>query len=153
MENKNKMAFFALYWGQEVMLEVGKHKINRYRVGYLDDNKEDHYLELKPLSSISDEDAIKICEIHFIQQGIDFKRENIDSIKIVASQIPSKCNSICIEVIYNHSWGKELERIFIDSNRKTNSAIVDKIRELGFAFSFNMLSVEKQIEYGWIKFN
>jgi hypothetical protein len=51
INNENKVKFFALYWGQEILsngIEIGAN------VG---DCEEEMFLLLKPLSSITDEDA------------------------------------------------------------------------------------------------
>jgi hypothetical protein len=51
INNENKAKFFALYWGQEILndgIETG---------GNVGDCEEEMFLLLKPLSSISDEDA------------------------------------------------------------------------------------------------
>ena len=67
LENKTK--FFAQYWGQDVLCRVifGKNKneiimhntsCSNLKLGEIIDS----YLELKPLSHISDEDAIEISK-------------------------------------------------------------------------------------------
>lgn len=58
MENtlENKTKFFAQYWGQNVMMEQGK-RLNRYTVGGLDEGFPDHWLELKNIDYITDEEA------------------------------------------------------------------------------------------------
>ena len=67
LENKTK--FFAQYWGQDVLCRVifGKNKneiimhntpCSNLKLGEIIDS----YLELKPLSRISDEDAIEISK-------------------------------------------------------------------------------------------
>ena len=67
LENKSK--FFAQYWGQDVLCRVifGKNKneiimhntpCSNLKLGEIIDS----YLELKPLSRISDEDAIEISK-------------------------------------------------------------------------------------------
>jgi hypothetical protein len=51
INNENKAKFFALYWGQMVLsdgIEIG---------GNVGDCEEEMFLLLKPISSISDEDA------------------------------------------------------------------------------------------------
>ena len=76
LENKTK--FFAQYWGQDLLCRVifGKNKneiimhntpCSNLKLGEIIDS----YLELKPLSQISDEDAIKISkEFHIFKSDI-----------------------------------------------------------------------------------
>ena len=62
MENtlENKAKFFAQYWWQEVfLLNNNKYRITKSRFN-AETLKQECYLELKPLSQISDEDAIKL---------------------------------------------------------------------------------------------
>lgn len=105
MENtlQNKAKFFAQYWGQELIQAEGYEKkfnvSDMYVSGF--DGKE--WLELKPLSSITDEDAKKLG---------------------YSSPLLLK---------------------------KHSSFHVDELRALGYALWWHGLSVEKQIEYGWIK--
>lgn len=104
MENtqSNKEKFFAQYWGQKV------GKVNSYHQNVISKVCEANissidYLELKPLSSITDEDAKKLG---------------------YSSPLLLK---------------------------KHSSFHVDELRALGYALWWHGLSVEKQIEYGWIK--
>lgn len=112
MENtlNNKGKFFAQYWDQKVMTKVvrgeNKAKItthndvcSNWKFGELVES----YLELKPLSSITDEDAKKLG--------------------------------------YSSPF----------LLKKHSSFQVDELRALGYALWWHDLSVEKQIEYGWIK--
>ncbi len=98
---QNKAKFFALYWGQEVIVDTdnsGKKQIypvhwsNMYRF-------EESYLELKDPS--------------------DFKDYNILRYIIMREDFP---------IFYS-----------------------EYMRSQGYAFWYLGLSVEKQIEYGWIK--
>lgn len=60
INNENKEKFFAQYWGQDVLFDypakLGPYPINHSRNW----EHEAHLLYLKPLSSISDEDAIEL---------------------------------------------------------------------------------------------
>src|SRR5690606_7111537 len=68
MENtiENKAKFFALYWGQEIMKE-SDNDLNEtvyFANPHANQSKiSNYYLELKTLSSISDEDAIEVSTI------------------------------------------------------------------------------------------
>lgn len=114
MENnlENKAKFFAQYWDQKVLTKVirGEYRAkvatrnticSNWKIGELVES----YLELKPLSSITDEDAKKL----------DFR--DSDHFKFDASPA---------------NWK-------------------DELRLLGYAVEWVNLSIEKQLEYGWIK--
>lgn len=65
---QDKAAFFAQYWGQSVIVsETNGHANKRYKVE--SSEMHDHfflhecYLELTPLSEITDEDAIEVAKI------------------------------------------------------------------------------------------
>ena len=67
MENaiENKAKFFAQYWGQKVFQFRGG-RLSTQKVGttYMDKYGVTHrHLVLKPLSSITDKDAIEVCNL------------------------------------------------------------------------------------------
>ena len=125
MENnlENKAKFFAQYWGQNLMKLVKKTDFFDVEVGAMTINNrqfDKHFLELTPLSMISDEDAVevkKLCDIDFTM--------------IMRS--------------------KEAEYRAFMSTRFT--VVADYLRSKGYALPFMGLSVEQQIEYGWITLN
>jgi len=110
IEKKSK--FFAQYWGQDV-LYIPRTEQTWNVFSFQDEDGKDvvseSYLLLKPLSSITDEDAI------FLKH-----QENIDAVK------------------YYERWG-------------VNSYDTDYLRSKGYALPYMGLSVEKLIEYGWVK--
>ena len=60
---ENKARFFAQYWWQEVfLLNSNKYRITKSRFN-AETLKQECSLELKPLSHISDEDAIEVSKI------------------------------------------------------------------------------------------
>ena len=118
MENtlENKSKFFAQYWGQEVLNGNGlvysatmKTKLN--------DNGD--YLELKPLSSITDEDY------NFIMND-----------KVMNPDLEN---------------GDPLFTFAIGGLRMSDLTTTDYLRSKGYALPWMGLSVEKLIEYGWVK--
>lgn len=132
IENKSK--FFAKYWGQKVLIfapDVSKTKTGEWGLllKFIDFNS---YLELKPLSSISDEDAIEVAKF----LGWDLS----EAIKARA----------LIITLYCVGGGDSLKTQLINDFNLIASG-VDKIRALGYAYEFQGLSVEDQIEYRWIK--
>ncbi|MDV3774041.1 hypothetical protein CMU14_13240 [Elizabethkingia anophelis] len=128
MENtlKNKAAFMAQYWGQKVFKYNREGSpISPEEVGnvlFIPKSKaiDYSYLELKPLSAITDDDVIELLRF---KEGRDFERYDENVIKWARKQID---NLISIETI-------------------------DFIRSKGYALPWMGLSVEKLVEYGWIK--
>jgi len=127
MENTldNKSKFLAQYWGQKVLSISGREYL--YINNIVDDpNLHVLSLRLKPLSSITDEDAIDVVKIHGVvnsaQYGYITEFSPIEKIKI-----------------------------FIKSINYWRSDIADYIRSKGYALLYLDLSVEQQIEYGWVK--
>ena len=60
---ENKARFFAQYWGQHV-LYFSSDFLRKIDNLTLDSIENDDFLELKPLSQISDEDAIEISKFY-----------------------------------------------------------------------------------------
>lgn len=132
---ENKAKFFALYWGQKLHISHGE----TYKIDYDSfisawDTDPDDYLELTPLSQISDEDAF-ICA----------------TIKIGGAM-----NFINCKVKRNDKYG-----IWVKLNRENGSKefyldfnipeVYDYLRSEGYALPYMGLSIEKLVEYGWIK--
>lgn len=112
---ENEQKFVAQYWGQKV--QYYPLTGNLYTV--FDVSVDNSYLELKPLSSISDEDSITLWKAIWGDNVVTKNR-----IKEIKERL--------IELSYN-------------------SKFTDKARELGYACNWNGITVEQQIEYGWIK--
>lgn len=125
---ENKAKYFAQHWGQIVFTTIGEHGLFKM---YKPDVKYG-YLVLKPISSITDEDAIHCANIMGLglAWGYDAK---IDWIK---NWLTTKANITGVV-------GKEAFRISIE--------IYQYLISKGYALPFMGLSVEKLIEYGWLK--
>lgn len=132
MENnlQNKAKFFAQYLGQEVIiedtsvirkniLELFPHQLESILKGKLKYS----YLELTPLSLITDEDAIKIGELD---------KTNHPNKKLIGHSII-------------HWLNKE------GYHRQFTSEMADTLRSKGYALPWVGLSIEQQIEFGWVK--
>ncbi len=123
LENKRK--FFALYWGQRVEKWNGRTSPSLVDSSTFGDyNMRHNWLELKPLSQISDEDAIELCDIWYN------RRHNSLGSKIARS----------------------LDKSHLTWNTKISLKAHDYLRSKGYALPWVGLSVEEQIEYGWVKF-
>lgn len=93
MENtlENKTKFFAQYWGQQVLSwsgDTSSHRFNIIGKSNLPIRKGD-YLELKPLSAISDEECLQISKwLENNESGFDARPCNI---KTYARVYARKC--------------------------------------------------------------
>lgn len=165
MENtlENKAKFFAQYWGQDVYTkesyngEGGLQKIQpfHFSTGMI----EDGYIELKPLSSISDEDAITIAMLLVNWQPSMSKLSKInirsrqDGDHVWDELILEFTSSFNYTVRYR--GGDWLG--WINSNGRcewtlfNHLKVYDYLRSKGYALPYMGLSVEQQIEYGWVK--
>lgn len=128
MTLENKARFFVQYWGQDVlkltknlpMAMLDSHNIN---VNILSS-----YLELKPLSLITDEDAIEVA----IQNR--FKGKNIEAQIKVGREILTRIKA-----------NVEFDPICMPLETG------DYLRSKGYAIPWMELSVENMVEAGWIK--
>ena len=129
MENtiENKQKFFAQYWGQK------KGKTDFDSRLWINENFLNSviYLELKPLSSITDEDAIEVA--------IQNKFDNKDS---------EACKRMCADLL---DWALNPQKYPLRPKAMLPYTTSDYLRSKGYAVPYNGLSVEKLIEYGWIK--
>lgn len=148
MENtlENKAKLFAQYWGQEVVrntlfnftdaIEVSSASFNIEALPYL-------FLELKPISSISDEDLIQLVDI---PKGWDvFKiyhttRDGYSAVKIRRLYDDN-------ELKFNDDGYKyEMKTLSVGL-----STTVDYLRSRGYALPWMGLSVEELVNIGWVK--
>ena len=139
---ENKAKFFAQYWGQYVLYFTSDflRKIDNLT---LDSVENDDYLELKPLSQISDEDVI---------QGITYlynkTYEDLGEILEVKhyntfSSITTTRTGENFKTYRSiHHW---------KGTKRIRSAEADYLRSKGYALSYMNLSVEDLVEYGWVK--
>lgn len=129
---ENKAKFFAQYWGQNILRyepDLGYHRIvNDYKIG----NADEFVAELKPLSQITDEDALAVYRFHYPLEKWDDKEErnSIDTQEAVE----------WLKYHYN-----EVGYI------KLTAEGSDYLRLKGYAVDWACISVEQQIEWGWIK--
>lgn len=164
MENtiENKAKFFALYWGQEVV----KDSLNNsdkcsVEFSLSEGIHIEGYLELTPLSQISDEDAAEIAML-LVQWNPSMSRLKPGDIIVIGRKDG------------DHVWDKivlEFKGSFkytikyrdndwvgwIDGNSRcewtlwNHSQVTDYLRSKGYALPYMGLSVEKLIEYNWVK--
>ena len=122
---ENKKKFFALYFGQKVakgifLAEVDSDIIHR---------QHRYHLLLKPLSAITDEDAIACNSLHNALIGYDDTMDFATPIEMAKHWL---------------SNGGEKDMV-------NTRATVDYLRSHGYALPFQDLSVDDLVVYGWIK--
>jgi hypothetical protein len=129
-----KSRFFAQYWKQNVLRENRQgFEFALDTVGTQDNELvcfKDSYLQLKPLSKITDEDAEKLQYTLVNVVGLDglIRQNSVDLVK---------------EVVSNY---EKVECLFM-----LPSLFSDLARELGYAIDWNNYKVSKQIELGWVQ--
>ncbi|TCV17169.1 hypothetical protein EDC17_101188 [Sphingobacterium alimentarium] len=131
MENtlENKAKFLALYWGQRLMREEMDSKLYFCKPGK-DSDFELNYIELKPLSSISDEDA----EYCIGKTECSMRKNDPNS----------------------GDYGMSPSSIFVnsmigDSSYHIGRREADYLRSKGYALPWMGVTVEEQVNRGWIK--
>lgn len=153
---ENKAKFFAQYWGQDVLSsDMYGDNGTIYSLTMKEDSCNDKWLLLKPLSSISDEDAIEVAKIacpelfHTRKSGHYIERREFENGWItVKHDINYKSVDIDIDgyiLVYNESDDGGYDR-----NPNMVHAI-DYLRSKGYALPWMGLTVEEMIEAGWVK--
>lgn len=129
MENtlENKAKFFTQYWGQKVLTGESEtiHTLNAGDIAF---GIENNWLQLKPISLITDQEMQNIVLYH---------EKSAFDIGLGLNQI-----------IFSYMQGYETNDFALEIE---NGYCLDYLRSKGYALSYMGLSVEKQIEYGWIK--
>lgn len=161
MENtlENKSKFFAKYYVQKVakspLLNDELPNQRCYPELALNPNNV-FYLELTPLSQISDEDAIEVAKLidnapFFTHKKWEIKR--VDNEPASYLKVFSEKSHHYYEIDFDgYLWYKDEYTAEMPPFALPNYLdAYDYLRSKGYALSFNGLSVEKQIEYGWIK--
>ncbi len=124
-----KSRFFAQYWGTKT-LYVGGVGLVEIGTGGWNLKHPDFFLQLKPLSKITNEDAEKLQFTLVNVVGLDglIKQNSSDLVK---------------EVVSNY---EKVDCLFM-----LPSSFTDLARELGYAIDWNNHKVSKQIELGWVQ--
>lgn len=126
---ENKRRFAALYWGQRVHRHVTWSNISRCAI--LNEHTitmDNYHLELKPLSAITDDDAIKVFKILFPELN--------------------KPDDFMIEI--GGDWARCVHAN-LSSINKNIVHMIDYLRSRSYALPWLDLSVDDLISYGWIK--
>lgn len=151
MENnlENKAKFFAQYWEQKVF----KSSINQkapHKNTFGKSIRHNDFLELKPLSSISDEDAIEVAQlITRFKWDLDFgtkviKEENQVIVYYDAVKNGYKHKTSIYDDFFSRSYSGE-------PVHELSGVVYDYLRSKGYALPYMGLSVEEQVNRGWVK--
>ena len=125
-----KCRFFVQYWGVKCMY-VGGVGLVEVGTGGWNLKHPDFFLELKPISKLSDEDAINFFDIQFNETHKDKPNEfKIERGKEWANSINSERFGL-IPANFLHG--------------------IDFLRSKGYAINFMEYSVEKLVELGWVR--
>lgn len=145
MENtiQNKMAFFALYWGQKVMVNGS----TTFEVGYLDDRNTEDYLELKSCENITPQDAYEVgkvvnCWSWRERKMTFFESDEMKEVHIGGGEM--------FAAAIGKEWGPGMSHPFANNSTDILNAY-DILRALDYALPWRGLSVQEQVNYGWIR--
>lgn len=126
---ENKAKFFAQYWGQRVGNFIGSTGLFTISQLYLKKSVvKQSWLELKPISSITDEELVKIAK---------FYESTAHNVKLAYGQI-------VFDFIYGDQGASGAIEI-------SDGYCLDWLRSNGFATEWIGLSVENLVSFGWIK--
>lgn len=166
MKEPTKQQFFALYWGQRVLIRDFGTTIRKDEIGNEDKIRgleKDRWLELKPISSISDEDAIEVAKAAY-QSKWNFevvsRKGSMIHIEYTCNRgiwnhvgIDSMYATICTNcTIDGKSFETSIGRIQTSSRKPIPYIyILDYLRSKGYALPYLGISVEEQERRGWIK--
>lgn len=147
INNENKARFFDLYSGQKVIqvrtysdlkTPYGCKLVNDFR-----DRKLGSIALLKPLSSISDDDAIEVANIYGLN-GFSIRAISQFGVKDFGSKNGE------ITLFNDLSFGGNSSSSFEADYFKKN-IVFDYLRSKGYALPWMGLSVDQMIEAEWIK--
>lgn len=141
MENKQK--FFGVYYGQDILRYDNATVSTIVGCNVLDltrNNIKHAWLELRPLSLITDEDAIET----FLKNYEVFNYGSFSKyvLRPLKSNQPMKIHV---------SRNDEHVFTFEFSEYSLSSLSADYLRSLGYALPWMGISVEEQVSRGWVK--
>jgi hypothetical protein len=139
INNENKGKFFALYWDQMVLCSdlYGDNGLI-YSITMSIKNIEEYWLQLKPLSSISDEDAIEVAKL---DSSVNWNFGTFGVWK----------NTFGATIVSNgQGLIQKYAQTIIDISFLTPVQF-DYLRLKGYALPWMGLSVDQMVEAGWIK--
>ena len=125
-----KGRFFVQYWGVKCMY-VGGVGLVEIGTGGWNLKHPDFFLELKPLSKLSDDDAIEYFDILWHENHHSKSKE--------------------FKIEYGKDWANSIlaERFGLIPSNVLHG--IDFLRSKGYAIPFMEYSVEKLVELGWVR--
>lgn len=170
---EDKAKFFAQYWGTKT-LYVGGVGFKEIGKGGWNLKHPDFFLQLKPLSQITDEDVIQVARLSHQLPEADFKILGDNGYNQGQSLEYYSGNGITYRTYINFSCGSVSTFMRIDPEYEFDSpsqtftksignaeisssrpvpyiAIVDYLRSKGYALEWNGVKVKEQLKLGWIK--
>ena len=147
MTTIEKAKFFALYYGQEILMynnskgeKFWEKQIYPIDAKNLQCDLSIMHLLLKPLSSISEEDAIEVAkhEFSFFKECGGFNLKVIREVSKVSVAAVSEDGKTC------------LAKIEVNNEYKLNYRGIDFLRSRGYALPWMNYSVEQLVSMGWV---
>jgi len=159
MENtkENKGKFFAQYFGQKVLCS-GSNDVIFEVIGMdlKDDLNESDYLQLTPLSQITDEDAIEVAEIINISNYDIIETFNSNDKNVLKGIITSKKDGdnyggiVYLYSDYTIYWDYYNKEKYNGYETRILESY-DYLRSKSYALPYMGLSVEQLQSLGWIR--
>ena len=153
---ENKAKFFAQYWGQEVLItnpHVNQKNPFKCEQPYIYHNTDIAWLELTPLSQISDEDAIEVAKL-VSPMLFEGRGKNgghyIDKSETWWYSVKHNGKTLMVDIDLD---GYVFEYDEVDEYKRPSRSLMgtDYLRSKGYALPYMDLSVEDLVEYGWVK--
>lgn len=166
---ENKTKFFAQYWGNDCYakdISIGYRTLKVGDVLWRHYIKEDYEtsLLLKPLSNISNEDLETIVKVLLNKElPQPLKIDRLDDFIIVRYLLRDaeewqECDKVeqyltisDNQIKNNIGYIKDNGTGVSDQDLWRGKSIFNKLIELGYTLDWNGMTVEQQLEYGWIK--
>ena len=149
---ENKAKFFSQYFSQHV-LYFSSDFLRKIDNLTLDSIENVDFLELKPLSQISDEDAINVAKL-VSPMLFEGRGKNgghyIDKSEIGWYSVKHDGKTLMVDIDLD---GYVFEYDEIDEYKRPSRSLIgtDYLRSKGYALPYMDLSVEDLIDYGWVK--
>jgi len=160
MTSENKAKFFAQYLRQPVYVNKNWNKFEG-SIAHLDctylqtgsNGLMEGYLFLKPISSISDEDAVEACKVAYnlsFSYGAKWVTETDPVIGYMT--VKSHMSHHSFDIDFESGLVEQYQDEFNESGNLMNHyAVCDYLRSKGYALPWMGLSVGEMVEASWIK--
>lgn len=150
---ENKAKFFAQYWGQNIVKDDLK-SLSITCNPHLSEWTNGFYLELTPLSDITDEDAIEVAKIcdFIIGHGMRIIRDDEKWVMYsVYNDTPYETVTLFFHFLQLDIFSRDEAGNVYQYDTERILMIIDYLRSRGYVLPWLDTTLEKQIEYGWVK--